>query len=444
SVNKKNTNGLCDTGASVSCISKAFFERAFPNEKPSFVFNTVQSIVGVGGTRHSVTGKVKLDVCFGSLTVSYQFLIVEDLHHSLIIGHDFMDAHNVKLDIRAKTDVCNLRTDTGYARTVRPTVVKAMSEVNIPVKIARIKDGNEVLLEPLTNLANHNVMGAKCLVKVKKGRATIRIINPTDKDVYLKGNKVLAIVSQVRLDSVCSLDDVSHKNLSSSMEEIPQLRLVQTDEKEWLEATIEYDGNEAVCSLEATPSNQNEDTKHETEDLIEMQKQCPDFKHIYEYLADQVVPENEKIRKSAQIGKEHYHILDGVLIHFMYVQKDQRNWHLILLTVLMGMRSNPNTDTSGFSPFKMLFGGEMRLPFDTSLVPREALKPEDRTIVTQLIDTLKIVHEMAKNNTELTQEESKERRRLGQTVLRKVHKHTTGLSCKLEDKWEGPYYIRQK
>ena len=40
-------------------------------------------------------------------------------------------------------------------------------------------------------------MGAKCLVKVNKGRTDLRLINPGDKSVHLKGNKVLAVVSQM-------------------------------------------------------------------------------------------------------------------------------------------------------------------------------------------------------------------------------------------------------
>ena len=54
-----------------------------------------------------------------------------------------------------------------------------------------------MLLEPLVKLANENIIGAQCLVKINKGKAVLRLINPNDSDIYLKGNKVLAIVSQV-------------------------------------------------------------------------------------------------------------------------------------------------------------------------------------------------------------------------------------------------------
>ena len=59
----------------------------------------------------------------------------------------------------------------------------------------------------------------------------------------------------------------------------------------------------------------------------------------------------------------------------MYVCKDQNDRHLILSCALMAIWSALNSERSGISPFKMLFGGEMRLPFDTNLIPMETLGP---------------------------------------------------------------------
>ena len=128
----------------------------------------------------------------------------------------------------------------------------------------------------------------------------------------------------------------------------------------------------------------------------------------------------------------------------MYICKEQNDWHLLLPTVLMAIRSAPNTETSGFSPFKMLFGDEMRLPFDTSLVPRETLGPEARTHVKELIDRLKLVHEQAAKNTQITQEESKQKHDsnakesnflFGEQVLLKINKRKKRSSKKLGEKF---------
>ena len=214
SVNDKKSNALCDTGASVSCISKHFFDKAFPNVKPNINPCHIKSIVGVGGTHHPVLGVVLIDVKFGTLGLSYPFYVVEDLHHSLILGHDFMETHSVTLDIKGKkmiihdnVKVCSLRTNTGYARTVKPIKLPANSEIDIPVKIARVSTNDEVLLEPLSSLANESILGAKCLIKVNKGKSVMRLANLSESDVQLRGNKVLAVVSQVEKAHVFTLND---------------------------------------------------------------------------------------------------------------------------------------------------------------------------------------------------------------------------------------------
>ena len=102
SINNRKSSALCDTGASVSCISKQFFDKAFLNDKPNINPCHMKYIFGVGGTNHQVLGVVEINVNFGTLGLTYPFYVVEELHHSIILGHDFLEAHSVTLDIRGK------------------------------------------------------------------------------------------------------------------------------------------------------------------------------------------------------------------------------------------------------------------------------------------------------------------------------------------------------
>ena len=91
SINGRKTNALCDTGASISCCNKAFLQKMLRSEsgiKPT----NIQTVVGVGGEQHSVSGKVDLDISFNGLTVSFAFHVIENLLHSLILGIDFMES----------------------------------------------------------------------------------------------------------------------------------------------------------------------------------------------------------------------------------------------------------------------------------------------------------------------------------------------------------------
>ena len=134
-----------------------------------------------------------------------------------------METHNVTLYIKGKKmiiqdhiKVCTLQTNTGYARTVKPVTLPANSEVDIQVKIAWVATDEEVLLEPLSKLANVNIMGAKCLIKVNKGRSVMRLVNPTDKDIHLRGNRVLAVVAQIEKAKIFTLNESKSGNVQTT------------------------------------------------------------------------------------------------------------------------------------------------------------------------------------------------------------------------------------
>ena len=217
-INGKKTNALCDTGASISCMSKTFFNKAFNDENAKCTKSNISTIVGVGGTHHAVQGETNVDICFGSLTLNAKFYVIEDLHHSIILGIDFMEEHRVTLDIAAKkfiiegsAKVCTITTDAGVARTVRSTAIDPQSEVTVPVKVSRVKSGTEVLLEPLSSLSYKNIIGAKSLVVVRNHKAVMRVLNPTNKTVYLKSNKSLANVVLIEPASVLSIDEIAEE-----------------------------------------------------------------------------------------------------------------------------------------------------------------------------------------------------------------------------------------
>ena len=209
SINGRKTNALCDTGATISCANKAFIEKVL-NIETNITPSHIHTVVGVGGEQHSVSGKIDLDICFHGVTVTYSFHVIENLHHSLILGIDFMTDFRVKIDMGNKTmsildtQVCTISTNVGYARISNPVTIPPLSEADINIKISRCSN-QEVLVEPVAWLQNHNVQGAKCVVTVRKGKAIMRILNPSDKPVHLSGNKVIGIVTPLTLASVFTL-----------------------------------------------------------------------------------------------------------------------------------------------------------------------------------------------------------------------------------------------
>ena len=50
--------------------------------------------------------------------------------------------------------------------------------------------------------------------------------------------------------------------------------------------------------------------------IPELQKERQDFKHIYEYLANQILPEEQKLAHTVVVESSKYAPLDSVLYHF--------------------------------------------------------------------------------------------------------------------------------
>ncbi len=127
----------------------------------------------------------------------------------------------------------------------------------------------------------------------------------------------------------------------------------------------------------------------------------------------------------------------------------QTNWPDILPGIMMAYRKTLHSST-GFSPFYMLFGREMRAPIDIGLAPREDAPKSTREYIQGVIQNIKTAHEVAKINIEQTQQQYKNQYdhktktptyKEGQKVLKNSYKVQKGKSRKLTVKWIGPFFI---
>ena len=134
----------------------------------------------------------------------------------------------------------------------------------------------------------------------------------------------------------------------------------------------------------------------------------------------------------------------------IYVIRDQTNWHEILPGILMKFRMSPSTQSSDISPYQILNGKEMYIPFDTLLVPKDGMKQDAKTHVTNLLKHLKVVNEIASENIQHARQKQKQQYDkntkepnyyVGQTVLLHKPQVPKGLSPKLHNFWDGPNYI---
>lgn len=197
SINKKRTNALVDTGASITVVSALFFNKTSCANavlmKPDFYF-----VNGVGG-RLNVLGNLDLPLSFQGATFNFPVHVVEKLPHSLIIGLDFMKKHKVTINLANNTmtflnDAANvfmLRSNSGIARVAKSTILPPHSETILCVKISNRKSRETVLLEPLDNdLHNTHLLGSKCLIKVNNSQSCLKVLNPTNQKIRLGKGKI--------------------------------------------------------------------------------------------------------------------------------------------------------------------------------------------------------------------------------------------------------------
>ncbi|VDI60021.1 Hypothetical predicted protein [Mytilus galloprovincialis] len=133
-----------------------------------------------------------------------------------------------------------------------------------------------------------------------------------------------------------------------------------------------------------------------------------------------------------------------------YCNKDQLNWPSLIPFVMMAYRKSPSCKTTGYSPFYMMFGEEMRLPFDVALEPKDNLSRDLKDYIAGFLANLKIAHTIAKERDQQQKTKDKARHDLksnipnfsvGDQVLLTNNKVPKGLSRKLHDKANGPYRI---
>ena len=158
---------LVDSGASISCISRHLLHKVNPSAKIGKP--TIFSGVGVCGEIHRVLGETVLDLKFGQQIIQQKFRIFETLHAKILLGLDFLRRHNVRTDFGKMTltipetsddkedSFINLHNVTvptfrdysepiGFADTVSEVVIPPHSEVIIPVRVNKFRQGTSVII----------------------------------------------------------------------------------------------------------------------------------------------------------------------------------------------------------------------------------------------------------------------------------------------------------
>ena len=130
----------------------------------------------------------------------------------------------------------------------------------------------------------------------------------------------------------------------------------------------------------------------------------------------------------------------------MYISSDQKDWDNHLAAILFAYRVSPH-DTTGESPFFLLYGREPQLLVDVSLLPPRNESSSITEHRARIVQTLEEAHAIARENIQRAQQKMKEiydrsardpKFMIGDKVWVYTPKTKKGLSRKLMHHWHGP------
>ena len=124
-----------------------------------------------------------------------------------------------------------------------------------------------------------------------------------------------------------------------------------------------------------------------------------------------------------------------------YVAKNPSTWNRFIPGILMNYRKTPAMQSTGYSPYFLLFGSEMNCPIDTNLQPDNSLPKNIKQYIEEIIRTHSEAEQTAKKNIEESQARNKhyyDRNakipdfKVGDRVLLKNPRTIKGVSPKLQ------------
>ena len=172
-------NCLLDSGAGISAISCHLLKQFAPAAliRPSYL----SAIVGVCGERHSVLGVVDLNFECEGLSFTQSFHVFEHLHVKILVGIDFLQKYNVVIKFgeveipvtnnsaSGSVTIATTTITSYYTSIVYPTeevIVPPHSEIIVPSKVSGFANHSTILLGPVIQLTNSNLVRSMCLSAV--------------------------------------------------------------------------------------------------------------------------------------------------------------------------------------------------------------------------------------------------------------------------------------
>ena len=191
----------------MSCISENFAQKIGVSNCTKL---NRERLISADGKSLDVLGSIELTVGLAGLLVPHEFQIIKRLNHNAIIGLDFLQITECKLDLKSSSIsfydglvVLPLQQNSGeiaVVRCIKKCIVPAGSECLLPVKLSRkslARCSTPVIMEPHSTSCTQGYLVARALVDPASSgrRLACRIFNPADVPCIIRQGAPVATIS---------------------------------------------------------------------------------------------------------------------------------------------------------------------------------------------------------------------------------------------------------
>ena len=117
------------------------------------------------------------------------------------------------------------------------------------------------------------------------------------------------------------------------------------------------------------------------------------------------------IFKISKINTSSYHPATNAAVERMnsvvFCNQKQTNWAQLLPSIMLSYRVSPCIDSTGYSPYYILFGRECRLPLDTALLPTETAGTSHEAHLRRILENQAVCKDLVKENISKAQKKYK-------------------------------------
>jgi hypothetical protein len=208
---------LVDSGAGISVISSATFDRIPFVNKPLLTVGPFSEAVAASGVKFPLRGYAIINITLGSSEFRHPVYVSHNLTHDVILGTDFLRAHKGKIDYATNLLHLNgappvpilriaLFPEISKIVAAETTVIPAKHQVTVLGSIANTsvdenRDGSIGLISRDPRLiVKHKILLGTTLGQVCNGTVPLLLMNPNDRDVTIHQKTSLGTIETLGPD----------------------------------------------------------------------------------------------------------------------------------------------------------------------------------------------------------------------------------------------------